>query len=260
MREREFPVPARDAGRPVSRPRSLSGNASAARQFRPAGNRHSRPGWPGACTVRSHSAPYSNRAAPFTRCRTRSSGARASRPPPAPPCPRPSRGTAGDPGGRGARHRRGDGRGAAWTEIAEFQRAQRLQPRESPDTRINRMTQAQKRATPGGYGGKPPGVAIIGVPTGARNAGSGAPTGDQSTDMNGTRLTPRMCQDLMTTKSRDAIPAPRLPRCRPGREINSNARDRRFLQCRALSACDWTHSVPGRGQPETANGQNGRRT
>jgi len=27
------------------------------------------------------------------------------------------------------------------------------------------------RATPGGYGGKPPGVAIIGVPTGARNAG-----------------------------------------------------------------------------------------
>src|SRR5580692_7492692 len=56
-----------------------------------------------------------------------------------------------------------------------------------------------KRATPGGYGGKPPGVAIIGAPTGARSAGSGAPTGDQSTDMNGTRPTPRMCQDLMTT-------------------------------------------------------------
>jgi hypothetical protein len=30
---------------------------------------------------------------------------------------------------------------------------------------------AGHRATPGGYGGKPPGVAFIGVPTGARNAG-----------------------------------------------------------------------------------------
>jgi hypothetical protein len=30
---------------------------------------------------------------------------------------------------------------------------------------------AEESATPGGYGGKPPGVAIIGVPTGARNAG-----------------------------------------------------------------------------------------
>src|SRR5579863_9298601 len=56
-----------------------------------------------------------------------------------------------------------------------------------------------KRATPGGYGGKPPGVAIIGAPTGARSAGSGALTGDQSTDMNGSRPTPRMCQDLLTT-------------------------------------------------------------
>src|SRR5262249_36839669 len=45
----------------------------------------------------------------------------------------------------------------------------------------------EHRATPGGYGGKPPGVAIIGVPTGARNAGSDAPTGDQSIDMNRTR-------------------------------------------------------------------------
>jgi hypothetical protein len=40
----------------------------------------------------------------------------------------------------------------------------------------------EKRATLGGYGGKPPSVADISVPTGARNAGSGAPTGDQSTD------------------------------------------------------------------------------
>ena len=61
----------------------------------------------------------------------------------------------------------------------------------------------EHRATPGGYGGKPPGVAIIGVPTGARNAGSGAPTGDQSTDMNVTRKRPRLCQDPITTESRD---------------------------------------------------------
>jgi hypothetical protein len=61
----------------------------------------------------------------------------------------------------------------------------------------------EDRATPGGYGGKPPGVAIIGVPTGARNAGSGAPTGDQSTDMNATRKLPPMCQDPITTRSRD---------------------------------------------------------
>jgi hypothetical protein len=48
----------------------------------------------------------------------------------------------------------------------------------------------EHRATPGGYGGKPPGVAFIGVPTGARNAGSGAPTGDQSTAMHVTRNPP----------------------------------------------------------------------
>ena len=32
-------------------------------------------------------------------------------------------------------------------------------------------------ATPGGYGGKPPGVAFIGAPTGARNAGNWCPSG-----------------------------------------------------------------------------------
>ena len=64
------------------------------------------------------------------------------------------------------------------------------------------------RATPGGYGGKPPGVAIIGVPTGARNAGSGAPTGDQSTDMNATRKHPLVCQDPITTRSRDGAELP----------------------------------------------------
>jgi hypothetical protein len=61
----------------------------------------------------------------------------------------------------------------------------------------------EHRATPGGYGGKPPGVAIIGVPTGARNAGSDAPTGDQSIDMNRTRKHPLVCQDPITTRSRD---------------------------------------------------------
>jgi hypothetical protein len=62
----------------------------------------------------------------------------------------------------------------------------------------SRQKGGEVRATPGGYGGKPPGVAFIGVPTGARNAGSGAPTGDQSTDMNATRKHPLVCQDLMT--------------------------------------------------------------
>jgi hypothetical protein len=63
--------------------------------------------------------------------------------------------------------------------------------------------EGEHRATPGGYGGKPPGVAIIGVPTGARNAGRGAPTGDQSTDMNATRKLPLVCQDPITT---DLVP------------------------------------------------------
>ena len=63
-------------------------------------------------------------------------------------------------------------------------------------------------ATPGGYGGKPPGVAFIGVPTGARNAGHGAPTGDQSTDMNATRKPPRMCQDPITSPSRLGVRKP----------------------------------------------------
>ncbi len=65
-----------------------------------------------------------------------------------------------------------------------------------------RHRRAKIRATPGGYGGKPPGVAIIGVPTGARNAGSGALTGDQSTDMNATRKHPLVCQDPIATRSR----------------------------------------------------------
>ena len=66
-----------------------------------------------------------------------------------------------------------------------------------------RQGRAKIRATPGGYGGKPPGVAIIGVPTGARNAGSGALTGDQSTDMNATRKHPLVCQDPIATRSRE---------------------------------------------------------
>ena len=72
-------------------------------------------------------------------------------------------------------------------------------------------------ATPGGYGGKPPGVAFIGVPTGARNAGSGAPTGDQSTDMNATRKPPGTCQDPITSASREKCGAVRLCRVKVAR-------------------------------------------
>jgi hypothetical protein len=77
-------------------------------------------------------------------------------------------------------------------------------------------------ATPGGYGGKPPGVAFIGVPTGARNAGCGAPTGDQSTDMNATRKPPRMCQDPITSPSR--VSAGNRSRCRSPIPYVMNAR------------------------------------
>jgi hypothetical protein len=77
-------------------------------------------------------------------------------------------------------------------------------PRKSTASHRRRPSKrAEHRATPGGYGGKPPGVAIIGVPTGARNAGSGAPTGDQSTDMNATRKHPLVCQDPIPTRSRE---------------------------------------------------------
>ena len=44
-------------------------------------------------------------------------------------------------------------------------------PGETASLWRRRLKGAEDRATPGGYGGKPPGVAIIGVPTGARNAG-----------------------------------------------------------------------------------------
>src|SRR5437016_2745426 len=42
---------------------------------------------------------------------------------------------------------------------------------EIPQAGRSRLNACEDRATPGGYGGKPPGVAFIGVPTGARNAG-----------------------------------------------------------------------------------------
>src|SRR5215472_17789433 len=44
-------------------------------------------------------------------------------------------------------------------------------PRASTASHRRSRKEAELNATPGGYGGKPPGVAIIGVPTGARNAG-----------------------------------------------------------------------------------------
>jgi hypothetical protein len=86
------------------------------------------------------------------------------------------------------------------------------QPGATEVTGVGQRKAPRHRATPGGYGGKPPGVAFIGVPTGARNAGHGAPTGDQSTDMNATRKPPRMCQDPITSPSRvsaGAVPGSR---------------------------------------------------
>jgi hypothetical protein len=62
---------------------------------------------------------------------------------------------------------------------------------------------AKKRATPGGYGGKPPGVAFIGAPTGARNAGNGAPAGDQSTGKHVTPNRPHVRQDRIRSESGD---------------------------------------------------------
>src|SRR5215469_10152111 len=62
--------------------------------------------------------------------------------------------------------------------------------------------QRKERATPGGYGGKPPGVAFIGAPTGARNAGIGAPAGDQGTGKHVTPNPPLVRQDRIRTQSR----------------------------------------------------------
>jgi len=61
----------------------------------------------------------------------------------------------------------------------------------------------KERATPGGYGGKPPGVAFIGAPTGARNAGNGAPAGDQSTGKHVTPNRPQVRQDRIRSESQD---------------------------------------------------------
>jgi len=65
------------------------------------------------------------------------------------------------------------------------------------------MAGIEKRATPGGYGGKPPGVAFIGAPTGARNAGNGAPAGDQSTGKHVTPNRPHVRQDRIRSESAD---------------------------------------------------------
>jgi len=46
-----------------------------------------------------------------------------------------------------------------------------IPPEKHCEPRRSRPKADEDRATPGGYGGKPPGVAFIGVPTGARNAG-----------------------------------------------------------------------------------------
>ncbi len=71
------------------------------------------------------------------------------------------------------------------------------------DPRANEPSRSKKRATPGGYGGKPPGVAFIGAPTGARNAGNGAPAGDQSTGKHVTPNLPHVRQDRIRSESAD---------------------------------------------------------
>jgi hypothetical protein len=76
------------------------------------------------------------------------------------------------------------------------------------------MGAEQKRGDAGWLRGQTTRRRIIGVQTGALNAGSGAPTGDQSTDMNGTRGAPPMCQDPMRMKSRELILATRRLLCR----------------------------------------------
>ena len=83
--------------------------------------------------------------------------------------------------------------GAAWTATSVFLLAIRAVPEKD-------------RATPGGYGGKPPGVAFIGAPTGARNAGNGAPAGDQSTGKHVTPNPPLVRQDRITSESRHGRP------------------------------------------------------
>jgi energy-coupling factor transporter ATP-binding protein EcfA2 len=76
----------------------------------------------------------------------------------------------------------------ARSDVVRQSRNQTEPNRRSGSHRGSSEPALNKRATQGGYGGKPPCVAIIGVPTGARNAGKGAPTGDQSTDMSITHV------------------------------------------------------------------------
>jgi hypothetical protein len=78
--------------------------------------------------------------------------------------------------------------------------------------------------------GRPPDMERRRVATGANHpashssafAGCGAPTGDQSTDMNATRKPPRMCQDPITSPSR--VSAGNRSRCRSPFPYVMNAR------------------------------------
>jgi hypothetical protein len=121
------------------------------------------------------------------------------------------------PGGCGHGGDRGRLRGSGHGTTRGRRRGGRGGPGGRPPGQILRATPegpggSEHGTTPGGYGGKPPGVAFIGVPTGARNAGSGAPTGDQSTDMNATRKPPGTCQDPITSASGEKCGTVRLCR------------------------------------------------
>ena len=165
-------------------------------QYQAPQNQANAPAEPGQ-PPRARPSPPQNQATPQNQAKPRQNQATPAEPghPPEPgqppgrtrPTPRQSQANEQNPQGQGATRGVPGGR-----PPGQALRAKPKPPRGG-----------EHRATPGGYGGKPPGVAIIGVPTGARNAGSGAPTGDQSTDMNVTRKRPRLCQDPITTGSRD---------------------------------------------------------
>src|SRR5579875_1147558 len=67
------------------------------------------------------------------------------------------------------------GNGGPRAESGAERRA--AEPRQANGAVAKPQNAAEHRATPGGYGGKPPGVAFIGAPTGARNAGYRCPSG-----------------------------------------------------------------------------------
>ena len=103
-------------------------------------------------------------------------------------------GDRGAPGGNAASH----GKSAKTDGMGD--RGSGVSPRETLRA-ASRLKPTEHRATPGGYGGKPPGVAFIGVPTGARNAGRCSDGGPEH-HVHGTPKPPLVRQDLITGSAR----------------------------------------------------------